>query len=895
MCMRVIGLAALCAVVGGCPPETHVIGPTVGPDLVADVGGSVGREVAEVLSGAVTVQIVNGSGVEAYVRVSMRVAGKLVHRSERRLAADEHHGVIGPDRADSVLVEVTLLGAVEIARPPKNYFLGDDFASGETIVVEVEPEPEPEPKPAPDPDPEPDPDPDEPTPLTVTVQSLAEDVRVAVGSDVQIEIVVGGDRSTDATLSVFAEPTATPNDGDEIVILSEAAATDIVTVSWTVLASSTGQFRIYAEITDGDAFVRSALSAGRLMINAPPLLTLDSPRPEQLVSARHDFTIAWAGVDPDDDARITIFVDSDDTYQGDGSETIIRTGISEDDVADREQVVAGADFEPGIYYAGGIIEDSLESAVAYIGPFEITGRFVGRFSPEDLDPNEIGEPYGGFRNVLFGASIDCSRSLNGSVDEVADVLIGDPAFEDFSDTSVEGEVGAAYLFLAPPDGWPPTYTIDDAAMQFVGEGFQSGTGTAVALIDQAGLRAGLLDRDLLIGAPDYVMEVPPPGGKAYLARGSELLNLIDGGVHEIGVGALSSSLGAQFYGEIATAAGRDVAAIGDLDGSGFAEFAVGASSPAGDPNDPRHANVGHVYVFFGGQPVVDGPLGYAATLEFASFWDEGDLAGHAIRHLADVDNDERDELAIGAPRGSELPGPHALRYGARPGRVYVIFGEAWMAQGSEGPWTLGEYQPGFIEGRIFLGENDGDEAGFSLASGDFDGDGRPDLAIGAPGFDNNRGRVYVAFDVGNGVWPAAPTTIDLGLVGTTYPGVIFDGLAVGGRLGHALAGEGDFDDDDIDDLLMGAPEVESQRGAAYLVYGNTALQGAYSLTALGTRDLGGWELVGDPGEISRLGYALSSGNVNGDDLWDAGIGAPGDYSNTGKAYLLYGQVVTFEP
>ncbi len=83
-----------------------------------------------------------------------------------------------------------------------------------------------------------------------------------------------------------------------------------------------------------------------------------------------------------------------------------------------------------------------------------------------------------------------------------------------------------------------------------------------------------------------------------------------------------------------------------------------------------------------------------------------------------------------------------------------------------------------------------DEAGYSLASGDIDGDGDVEWVVGAPG----AGAVWVLSSDGT---PELRLDADLG------------------RFGHSVA-VADVDGDGVDDLLVGAPTDDDHRGAAAL-------------------------------------------------------------------------------
>jgi hypothetical protein len=94
--------------------------------------------------------------------------------------------------------------------------------------------------------------------------------------------------------------------------------------------------------------------------------------------------------------------------------------------------------------------------------------------------------------------------------------------------------------------------------------------------------------------------------------------------------------------------------------------------------------------------------------------------------------------------------------------------------------------------------------------GDFDGDGRPDLAVGQPYTDANGdrwgpGQVYLFF---------APE----GVLELEDADLRFSGRGTEGDFGNTLAGVGDINDDGRDELAVGAPG-EGEGGAVYLFLG----------------------------------------------------------------------------
>lgn len=173
---------------------------------------------------------------------------------------------------------------------------------------------------------------------------------------------------------------------------------------------------------------------------------------------------------------------------------------------------------------------------------------------------------------------------------------------------------------------------------------------------------------------------------------------------------------------------------------------------------------------------------------------------------------------------------------------------------------------------------DGDKFGQSLVTGDFNGDGLADVAIGNPteafGTTQNVGMVTVLYGRTTspylGLIPNTLTQID-----QNQPGVPGDNEA-GDLFGASLAG-GDFNADGYADLAIGQPGEavgDTQRaGAVTVVYGGT-----HGLTATGsvgiTEDTTG--VNGTPETDDRFGWSVAAGDVTGDAKDDLVVGASGE-------------------
>ncbi|KAB2966116.1 MAG: hypothetical protein F9K18_06040 [Thermoanaerobaculia bacterium] len=400
----------------------------------------------------------------------------------------------------------------------------------------------------------------------------------------------------------------------------------------------------------------------------------------------------------------------------------------------------------------------------------------------------------------FGAAL-AAGDFNG--DGFDDLAVGVPGDHAFSNGIAVGAVQVHYGTAGGLELGNPEYLDEGLAWTevepFICIGDEFGAALAVGNFD------GDAFDDLAIGAPMACIGSNPfvdDAGEVFVAHGSSagLLPLAGYGISENSAGIFGDAANGERFG--------GALAAGDFDADGHDDLAIGV---------PHEGDNGSLYVIMGS------PFGLIYVNSV--FWapgalglepEEGDRLGFALA-AADFDGDGHDDLAIGDPN-EDLGAANEI---ADAGSISIAYGSP--------AWFDLSRTDNFTQEILYsdpLANQSGDQFGWALAAGDFDGDGRADLVAGHPG------------EEVEGLVNAGATTIlmgapDAGLgarVGSLAAGV--DGAPGSGQahadFGRALA-SGDFDGNGFADLAVGAPYLNAggieDTGGETVLYGSLFADG----------------------------------------------------------------------
>ncbi len=263
----------------------------------------------------------------------------------------------------------------------------------------------------------------------------------------------------------------------------------------------------------------------------------------------------------------------------------------------------------------------------------------------------------------------------------------------------------------------------------------------------------------------------------------------------------------------------------------------------------------------------------------------GDHSGSSVGSAGDINDDDIDDLIIGAPDSSPQ--------GTGSGNSYVLFGGSNISQGFD---TLLLSGLDGIRGFALNGVVAGDRSGSSVSAvGDVNDDGMDDLIIGSPMASPQgaaSGNSHVLFG-GPNVNQGFSSLFLSGLIGVR--GFALNGAAAGDISGASVSAAGDINDDGIDDLIIGAPDASPQgagSGNSHVLFGGPNVNlGFASLFLSGLDGITGFALNGAT-MGDRSGTSVSTiGDINADGIDDLIVGAPTASPlgvDSGISHVLFG-------
>ncbi len=413
----------------------------------------------------------------------------------------------------------------------------------------------------------------------------------------------------------------------------------------------------------------------------------------------------------------------------------------------------------------------------------------------------------------FGRSVASAGDVNG--DGFSDVIVGAFLF----DNSLANE-GGAFVYHGSATGLTgtPNWTAvsNQAAARF---------GVAVAC---AGDVNGDGYSDVIVGANRF-SNVQTSEGSAFVYHGSAA---------GLSITANWTAESNQNFAEFGIAVGS----AGDVNGDGFSDVIVGAST-----FDNVESDEGRAFVYHGS----------AAGLSFSANWTaESNQSsanfGITLASAGDVNGDGYSDVIVSAP---------FFDFGEpNEGRAFVYHGSS-TGLSITANWTV---------------ESNLDNATFGnivSSAGDVNGDGYSDVIVGADVFDNvemNEGAAFVYHGSASGLSTIANWTAESNQANASF--------------GRCVASAGDVNGDGYSDVIVGAHQfdnVETNEGAAFVYHGAPAGLSATSNWTAESNQADAW-----------FGFSVAAaGDVNGDGYSDVIVGAhffDNGQTNEGRAYVYHG-------
>ena len=414
------------------------------------------------------------------------------------------------------------------------------------------------------------------------------------------------------------------------------------------------------------------------------------------------------------------------------------------------------------------------------------------------------------RRELSGSSVSSAGDVNG--DGLDDLIVGAPSsrFAGFDENP-----GSSYVVFGQSFYGSSQQNVSDldGSNGFAIRGRTIGDRLGASVSSAGDVNGDGID-DLIVGAPRSSPDDQNRIGESYVVFGQrtqygQRFN------QEISVDDLDGTNGFKIIGDVAgDASGFSVASAGDMNGDGIDDLIVGAHLAGGEPDRDGEARPtfrsGKSYVVFGksqsSQP-------FSSTFDLTSIEQgssdgfvissnaDDDRLGESVGLAGDINGDGFDDLLIGA----ELEGPIAEF--RRSNDAYVIYGGQNLG-GSKVNIDSLTGANGFV-----INTNGGYVV--SSGAGDTNGDGFDDLILGTPDREGSAGSGFLLYG-GNSIDDQGRLEVsDDSINGEN--GFKFTSASTRGKLGTSVSGAGDVNNDGLDDIIIGAPDI----AASYVIYGQS--------------------------------------------------------------------------
>ncbi|WP_103287176.1 FG-GAP repeat protein [Candidatus Nitrosocaldus islandicus] len=249
----------------------------------------------------------------------------------------------------------------------------------------------------------------------------------------------------------------------------------------------------------------------------------------------------------------------------------------------------------------------------------------------------------------------------------------------------------------------------------------------------------------------------------------------------------------------------------------------------------------------------------------------------------DFNGDSYTDLAVGVPAENVGSITDA-------GAVNILYGSSSGLQASSPDDQIWHQDTSSVKDVAEIGDN----FGWSLAAGDFNGDGKDDLAVGVPfediGSITDAGAVNILYGSSSGLQASSPDD----QIWHQDTSSVKDVAEIGDNFGYSLA-TGDFNNDGKDDLAVGvlaeSVGIITGAGAVNILYGSSSgLQASSPDDQIWHQDTSSVKDVAE--DFDLFGYSLTTGDFNNDGKDDLAVGVPfediGSITDAGIINVLYG-------